>query len=156
MALGWKHQEKLDRCRHIPKLHLRIKHLSFISQLIQKHSEKWKSKINSGGSAFHRVAKWDVPLGFIIHDHSDHGISKETPNTNFPEGIQRFLWCTMIRVTLIMNHDPDHPKWTRPKSDVLSLQWLQQLTVVLATLFLQSIRLPLLALTFSRLKITGL
>ena len=45
-----------------------------------------------------------------------------------------------------MNRDPDHPKRTRPKSDVLTLQWLQQFTVVLATLFLQSIRLLLLAL----------
>lgn len=45
-----------------------------------------------------------------------------------------------------MNHDPDHSKRTRPKSDVLTLQWLQQLTVDLATLFLQYIRLPYLAL----------
>ena len=52
----------------------------------------------------------------------------------------------MIPVTLIMNHDPDHPVRPRPKSDVLTLQWLQQLTVVLANLFLQSIPLPFLAL----------
>ena len=48
-----------------------------------------------------------------------------------------------------MYHDlSDLRSWivTQPKSDVLTLQWLQQLTVVLANLFLQSIRLPFLAL----------
>ena len=51
-----------------------------------------------------------VPLGWswsesVIQDHSDHGASKEPINLLWTR-IHRFLWCTVILVTL------DHWSWS--------------------------------------------